>query len=836
MKWIAALLVALPLYAQRPIIGGNGTGGGGGGNYSAASSSYSVGTVYFAPGGSAPANATESAVQGVATVAGTIGNYSVNLGSVPGVGNSMTFTWRKNGASQAVTCQVANTSNSCSDTTHSFTVGAGDLIDIQLVVTGGSVNTTVVMLWALPGVAGPAGGQGAQGPAGAGYGGTSATSQVIPSTFPTTITFTTQSGLAWQPTNLIRATSSANVSNYMEGTVTTYSATTLVISVLRSGGSGTFASWVFAATGVPGPQGPTGATGSVGPSGTGSLPYQSAHQSAITTLTISAATHGQGAIPFAWLTPDSGVASAANFTADSSGNLSLTFTPAFSGFVNVLGGGSGPAGTNGTTGAVGPTGPTGPAGSGNNSLCADATGSTTTYTCPTPTPTPTTLNGLIIAFVPQTTNSASSTVNVAGLGVKTLKQSDCATNLSASALTGGSMYPFAYNGTVFCQLNSAAGGSTAFGTLTSGTNTAAAMVVGAGATLNPASTGVVNANQANGATIPASAPLVGVNASNQIVLASPFATNAQAATYQVLASDFTGYKTITVASGTFTITLVASGSQPATGQKIRVVNYGSGVVTIARSGQNINGSTSSLVLSAASATVPVGAEIVSDGTNYFASMFAANPMTTAGDITYAGANGLPARMATGTAKQLLVAGSTPAYIDFPDFHYFPAANCVSAVAGPAWSSGSTPTPTCRAGTNNKEGYLLWGATDTAQFSIGLPLDWDSGVNPSASIQLASTDATNGHTIIMQLATACAKGDGSVTDDVAFNSPQSFGTITLNGTANREWKATLSNFTMTGCQAGGVLRIQLSRTTDTATSAQIYGVGITIPRLLTVQAN
>jgi hypothetical protein len=99
-----------------------------------------------------------------------------------------------------------------------------------------------------------------------------------------------------------------------------------------------------------------------------------------------------------------------------------------------------------------------------------------------------------------------------------------------------------------------------------------------------------------------------------------FATNAQSGTYQVLASDFIGCKTIPVASGTFTITLVPSGTQPPTGQCIDVINYGSGVVTIARSGQNINGGTTSLTLPAASATAPVGAHIVSNGTDYFAEL------------------------------------------------------------------------------------------------------------------------------------------------------------------------------------------------------------------------
>lgn len=179
---------------------------------------------------------------------------------------------------------------------------------------------------------------------------------------------------------------------------------------------------------------------------------------------------------------------------------------------------------------------------------------------------------------------------------------------------------------------------------------------------------------------------------------------------------------------------------------------------------------------------------------------------------------------------------SPSAMVFPDFHYFPAANCVNSVAGVAWSTGATPAGACRAGSNNSEGYLTWGASDTAQVSIGLPLDWDTATNPSVSLQVATTDTTNAHTIIMQIATACGKGDGTTTDDVAFNTAQSFGTVTINTTANQQWKTTLSNITMTNCTAGGLLRLKLSRTTDTATNVRVYGLGITIPRLLTVQAN
>lgn len=125
--------------------------------------------------------------------------------------------------------------------------------------------------------------------------------------------------------------------------------------------------------------------------------------------------------------------------------------------------------------------------------------------------------------------------------------------------------------------------------------------------------------------------------------------NPQTGTYQVLAADFTSCKAITVASGTFTITLVASGSQPTNGQCIWIINYGSGVVTVARSGQNINGGTGSLTLAAASATAPTGAYIVSDATNYFAQLFGVSSSSALHSITFV-IDGAGSAIATGALK------------------------------------------------------------------------------------------------------------------------------------------------------------------------------------------
>lgn len=225
---------------------------------------------------------------------------------------------------------------------------------------------------------------------------------------------------------------------------------------------------------------------------------------------------------------------------------------------------------------------------------------------------------------------------------------------------------------------------------------------------------------------------------------------------------------------------------------------------------------------------------------------------TNGDVVSFGASNTPADSGTlaanlvtassnaSAAKQIAIsAGANKAlsYIDFPQPVYVPAANCVNAVAGSGWSTSATPAALCRAGTNNKDGLLSpWGASDVGYFKVHLPNDWDSAASLDISIDLTSTDTVNAHTIIMQAATSCAKGDGSTTDDVAFNTAQSFGTITLNGNANRTWNATLTGLTKTGCIAGSTLWIKISRTTDTATNVGVYGATVDVARLLTVQAN
>jgi hypothetical protein len=90
---------------------------------------------------------------------------------------------------------------------------------------------------------------GPAGPTGPGYGGTSTTSLLIGAGSKA---FTTQTGMAYQVANYVRASSAADGANYMEGLITSYASGVMTIDVSKVGGSGTFADWTFSLAGAPG--------------------------------------------------------------------------------------------------------------------------------------------------------------------------------------------------------------------------------------------------------------------------------------------------------------------------------------------------------------------------------------------------------------------------------------------------------------------------------------------------------------------------------------------------------------------------------------------------------
>ena len=103
------------------------------------------------------------------------------------------------------------------------------------------------------GSAGAQGTIGAAGPTGPGYGATSTSSLTVGSG---STTFATQTGLAYSIGARARASSAANSANYMEGLVTSYTGTALIINVDTTGGSGTHADWNLNVAGNAGVAGP----------------------------------------------------------------------------------------------------------------------------------------------------------------------------------------------------------------------------------------------------------------------------------------------------------------------------------------------------------------------------------------------------------------------------------------------------------------------------------------------------------------------------------------------------------------------------------------------------
>lgn len=108
---------------------------------------------------------------------------------------------------------------------------------------------------------------GPMGATGKSYGGTSTDSKTLAATG--SMTFATQSGLAWLAGNRIRiASAAAPTTKWMEGVISSYSGSTLIVTIDKQGsGSGSASDWNFGPAGIPGEKGDIGATGSTGSTG-----------------------------------------------------------------------------------------------------------------------------------------------------------------------------------------------------------------------------------------------------------------------------------------------------------------------------------------------------------------------------------------------------------------------------------------------------------------------------------------------------------------------------------------------------------------------------------------
>jgi len=73
----------------------------------------------------------------------TVSKLYIDLGTATGASQTVVATLRKNGANTAVTCTVGNAAQTCTDTTHSVTTVAGDLLDWQLVLNTLTLTSNV---------------------------------------------------------------------------------------------------------------------------------------------------------------------------------------------------------------------------------------------------------------------------------------------------------------------------------------------------------------------------------------------------------------------------------------------------------------------------------------------------------------------------------------------------------------------------------------------------------------------------------------------------------------------------------------------------------------------
>ncbi len=186
-------------------------------------------------------------------------------------------------------------------------------------------------------------------------------------------TFTTQEDIAWATGQRIRAYN-PGTGAIMEGTITSYSTTTLILNITYTSGAGTYSDWVLMIAGeigITGSTGPTGAAGGTGATGQGSYD----------TLSGSATSLGSDvyavtlATSVAWLTVGEAVfitGSGYYQVVNLPGGLvvhilnllypgnTTTLANASAIVPSGLRGATGATGATGSAGATGPTGPQGP--------------------------------------------------------------------------------------------------------------------------------------------------------------------------------------------------------------------------------------------------------------------------------------------------------------------------------------------------------------------------------------------------------------------------------------------------------------------------------------------
>jgi hypothetical protein len=163
----------------------------------------------------------------------------------------------------------------------------------------------------------------------------------------------------------------------------------------------------------------------------------------------------------------------------------------------------------------------------------------------------------------------------------------------------------------------------------------------------------------------------------------------------------------------------------------------------------------------------------------------------------------------------------------------PAAGCNGAAASPIWDlpASNPAVAACVTGTNTQKGVLDFadGANLSAQLTEALPTTWTGAID----VRIKWLSATTSGNVVWQVATICVAD--AETDDPAFNTASTV-TDATKGTTNQTNDAAITGLTTTGCAAGELLHLKVSRdsahASDTmAGTARLIGVELTIRETL-----
>lgn len=164
--------------------------------------------------------------------------------------------------------------------------------------------------------------------------------------------------------------------------------------------------------------------------------------------------------------------------------------------------------------------------------------------------------------------------------------------------------------------------------------------------------------------------------------------------------------------------------------------------------------------------------------------------------------------------------------------WLPGARCQNVTASSDWS---TPTSNaagiiCNTGSNTQKGYLEFpddGATvKSAQTAYWLPADFTGAID----VRIRWFTAATSGNVIWSLQTICVAD--AETSDPAFNTASTV-TDAAKGTTLQDNDAAITSLTATGCAAGEMLYLRLSRDpsgSDTlSATANVRGIELTIRR-------